>query len=68
MRIAVAYRQNRVSPVFDVAERMLLVDIDKGPVSAIRSIASSLEDRQPVAIYDVTDDPRIQYPEAAVKG
>lgn len=41
--------------------------IDKGPVSAIRSIASSLEDRQPVAIYDVTDDPRIQYPEAAVK-
>lgn len=41
--------------------------IDKGPVSAIRSIASSLQDRQPVAIYDVTDDPRIQYPEAAVK-
>jgi predicted Fe-Mo cluster-binding NifX family protein/putative methionine-R-sulfoxide reductase with GAF domain len=41
--------------------------IDKGPVSAIRSIAASLEDRQPVAIYDVTDDPRIQYPEAAVK-
>jgi predicted Fe-Mo cluster-binding NifX family protein len=41
--------------------------VDKGPVSAIKSIASSLEDRQPVAIYDVTDDPRIQYPEAAVK-
>jgi predicted Fe-Mo cluster-binding NifX family protein len=41
--------------------------IDKGPVSAIRSIASSLQDRQPVAIFDVTDDPRIQYPEAAVK-
>lgn len=41
--------------------------IDKGPISAIRSIASSLQDRQPVAIYDVTDDPRIQYPEAAVK-
>jgi predicted Fe-Mo cluster-binding NifX family protein len=41
--------------------------IDKGPISAIRSIASSLEDRQPVAIFDVTDDPRIQYPEAAVK-
>ena len=41
--------------------------VDKGPVSAIRSIASSLQDRQPVAIYDVTDDPRIQYPEAAIK-
>jgi GAF domain-containing protein len=41
--------------------------IDKGPVSALRSIASSLLDRQPVAIYDVTDDPRIQYPEAAIK-
>lgn len=40
--------------------------IDKGPVSAIRSIASSLEDRQPVAIFDVSDDPRIQYPEAAI--
>lgn len=41
--------------------------LDKGPVSSIRSIASSLEDGQPVAIYDVNDDPRIQYPEAAKK-
>jgi predicted Fe-Mo cluster-binding NifX family protein/putative methionine-R-sulfoxide reductase with GAF domain len=41
--------------------------VDKGPVSAIRSIASSLQDRQPVAIFDVTDDPRIQYPDAAIK-
>lgn len=41
--------------------------IDKGPVSAIESIASALQDGQPVAIYDVTDDPRIQYPEAAQK-
>lgn len=41
--------------------------LDKGPVSALRSIASSLEDGQPVAIYDVNDDPRIQYPEAAQK-
>jgi predicted Fe-Mo cluster-binding NifX family protein len=41
--------------------------IDKGPVSAIRSIASSLQDRQPVAIFDVSDDPRIQYPDAAIK-
>jgi predicted Fe-Mo cluster-binding NifX family protein/putative methionine-R-sulfoxide reductase with GAF domain len=41
--------------------------IDKGPISAIRSIASSLQDRQPVAIFDVSDDPRIQYPESAIK-
>lgn len=41
--------------------------IDKGPISAIRSIASSIQDRQPVAIFDVTDDPRIQYSEAAEK-
>jgi signal transduction protein with GAF and PtsI domain len=41
--------------------------LDKGPVSALKSIASSLEDGQPVAIYDVNDDPRIQYPEAAKK-
>lgn len=41
--------------------------LNKGPVSALRSIASALQDRQPVAIYDTTDDPRIQYPEAAVK-
>lgn len=38
--------------------------LNKGPVSALKSIARSLEDG-PVAIYDVTDDPRIQYPEAA---
>lgn len=41
--------------------------LDKGPVSSLRSIASALEDGQPVAIDDVTDDPRIQYPEAAQK-
>lgn len=41
--------------------------LSKGPVSALRSIASALEDQQPVAIYDVGDDPRIQYPEAAKK-
>jgi GAF domain-containing protein len=41
--------------------------LDKGPVSSIRSIASSIEDGQPVAIYDVSDDPRIQYPEEAIK-
>ena len=41
--------------------------MNKGPVSALRSIASTLQDGQPVAIYDVSDDPRIQYPDAAKK-
>ena len=41
--------------------------LNKGPISALYSIASSLQDAQPVAIYDVTDDPRLQYPEAAIK-
>ena len=36
--------------------------LNKGPVSSLRSIASSLQDGQPVAIFDVADDPRIQYP------
>jgi GAF domain-containing protein len=40
--------------------------LNKGAVSALRSIAASLKDG-PVAVYDVTDDPRIQYPEAAKK-
>ena len=38
--------------------------INKGPISALRSIAESLKEG-PVAIYDVTDDPRIQYPKEA---
>ncbi|BBO70127.1 hypothetical protein DSCA_40570 [Desulfosarcina alkanivorans] len=41
--------------------------LDKGPVSALRSISSSLEGGHPVAIYDVNDDPRLQYPDAALK-
>lgn len=40
--------------------------LNKGTVNALRSIAASLEDG-PVAVYDVSDDPRIQYPEAAKK-
>ena len=40
--------------------------INKGPVSALRSIAQSLKEG-PVAIYDVMDDPRIQYPNEARK-
>jgi GAF domain-containing protein len=40
--------------------------LNKGPLSSIRSIGQSLKEG-PVAIYDVTDDPRIQYPKAAKK-
>jgi len=40
--------------------------LNKGPVSAMHSIAESLSEG-PVAIADVSDDPRIQYPEAAQK-
>ena len=40
--------------------------LNKGTVSASRSIADSLAEG-PVAVYDVGDDPRIQYPEAAEK-
>ena len=40
--------------------------IDKGPLSAMHSIARSLEEG-PIAIFDVTDDPRLQYPTEAVK-
>ena len=41
--------------------------INKGPISALASIASSLKDGKPVAIFDVSDDPRIQYPEDAAR-
>ncbi len=40
--------------------------LNKGPVSAMHSIAESLKEG-PVAIADVSDDPRIQYPDAARK-
>lgn len=40
--------------------------LSKGPVSPARSILESLENG-PVAIYDVANDPRIQYPDAAKK-
>ena len=41
--------------------------LNKGPISALQSIASSIKDGQPVGIFDVSDDPRIQYPDAAIK-
>jgi signal transduction protein with GAF and PtsI domain len=37
---------------------------DKGPLSAVKSIAASLEEG-PVAIYDVSGDPRIQYTDSS---
>ena len=40
--------------------------LNKGPISALKSIAESLEEG-PIAIYDVSDDPRLQYPEEAKK-
>jgi signal transduction protein with GAF and PtsI domain len=40
--------------------------LNKGPLSALKSIAATLE-QGPVAVYDVSDDPRLQYPEAAKK-
>jgi len=40
--------------------------LNKGPVSSAHSISQSLTDG-PVAIYDVSDDPRIQYADDARK-
>ncbi len=59
---------NRKSNELEVAASMGLSQeyLNKGPLSALRSIAHSLKDG-PVAIDDVTDDPRIQYPEEAKK-
>jgi len=38
--------------------------LKKGPINYMKSIRESLEEN-PVAIYDVSDDPRIQYPNEA---
>lgn len=40
--------------------------LNKGPLSAMHSIADSLRDG-PIVISNVMDDPRLQYPEAARK-
>jgi GAF domain-containing protein len=57
---------NRKTNELEVAASMGLSNqyLNKGPLSAMRSIATSLKDG-PVAIDDVSDDPRIQYPEEA---
>ena len=59
---------NRKTNELELATSYGLSDeyLNKGPVSALRSIAQSL-DEGPVAIYDVMDDPRIQYPKEAQK-
>lgn len=59
---------NRESKELEVAASAGLSTeyLNKGTISALRSIADSLQDG-PVAVYDVSDDPRIQYPEAAKK-
>ena len=59
---------NRKTDELELATSFGLSDeyLNKGPVSALRSIAQSLEEG-PVAIYDVMDDPRIQYPKEAQK-
>jgi len=40
--------------------------LSKGPVRYMQEITEA-KDQVPIAIYDVQDDPRIQYPEAAEK-
>ena len=40
--------------------------LNKGPVRYMQKITEA-KDQVPIAIYDVQDDPRIQYPEAAQK-
>ena len=59
---------NRKTKELELAASFGLSDeyINKGPVSSLHSIAQSLEEG-PAAIYDATDDPRIQYPEEARK-
>ncbi len=59
---------NRKTDELNIAASYGLSDeyLDKGPISSLKSIAESLKEG-PVAIYDVADDPRLQYPEAARK-
>ncbi|MBW1783938.1 MAG: GAF domain-containing protein [Deltaproteobacteria bacterium] len=57
---------NRKTHELEMAASYGLSDkyVNKGPLSALQSIAQSLEEG-PVAIFDVGDDPRIQYPQEA---
>ena len=60
------YLINRDSNVLEIAASNGLSNdyLNKGVISVHKSITDSLED-EPVAVYDVSDDPRIQYPAAA---
>ena len=59
---------NRMTDELKIAASYGLSDnyLNKGPINSMKSIAESLNEG-PVAIYDVSDDPRIQYPEEAQK-
>jgi len=59
---------NRRNKKLEVAAAAGLSDeyLNKGPLSALKSIAESITEG-PVAIYNVEDDPRMQYPQEAVK-
>ncbi|BEQ12939.1 GAF domain-containing protein [Desulfoferula mesophila] len=58
---------NRRSKKLEIAASQGLSEsyLNKGPISASRSITASLEDG-PVAIFNVRDDPRLQYPAEAL--
>ena len=55
-------KELKVAASYGLSEEYL----NKGPISSLKSMAYSL-DEGPVAVSDVTDDPRIQYPEEAEK-
>lgn len=57
---------NRRNKKLEVAASQGLSEsyLSKGPISSAHSIAASLSDG-PVAIFNVRDDPRLQYPEEA---
>lgn len=55
-------RELQIAASYGLSENYL----NKGPISSLKSIARSL-DEGPVAIYDVADDPRLQYPKEAKK-
>lgn len=59
---------NKKTDELEVAASYGLSDeyINKGPLSSLQSISQTSQDG-PIAIYDVNDDPRIQYPEEARK-
>jgi signal transduction protein with GAF and PtsI domain len=59
---------NRTSRKLEIAASQGLSAsyMNKGPLSSAKSIAESLKEG-PVAIFNVRDDPRLQYPEEAAK-